>query len=372
MGREPVWQRSVPRELIDPRDALPPREIEPAGAQAETNFVVFATGWLPGDCTPGRTTLRPEQPPGRAGLSAESIAQSPHSENNACSLHTEIRGSGRRLRIKQFLYDWAPPTAGSATLWKTPWLQPVRSGDTAGWMGVDFKGNTGACIQRARTQIEVSVLEGTVGRDELARIVDGLREAEPRGALAVKQTPFHVLNYHVRFKRAGANVPYGLHRYEEPRRYDVAEPVDLRATAFRRIPSMFAGVTGFEIRHDSSVRMNDASCARGEDESLFRDAANESDHVWCSWISKDAADAYPARLEIYAEHPTALAEVASIRTVDAAFATLDHDYGGHEAFWETGGRRFAIWTSPSLRLDYRRFRAFVAAFVESQQPAERR
>ena len=207
-----VWRTADPSAaLTDPADAAPPVETTPADAQAATNFVVFGPSWLPDDCSVRTVTLRPERPPGRpAGVDADEMGQTPWSDGNPCSLRTVVAGDGRRLRCKQFLYDWAPPAASVAPLWGTSDPTPVDCGDAVGWLGTDYKDNRGACVQRERTQVELSVVDGAFDDDELASVLDGLTPAAPAAAREVRGVPFHRLSYWTRYACEPVSVPHGL------------------------------------------------------------------------------------------------------------------------------------------------------------------
>jgi hypothetical protein len=51
--------------LTDPALLRKPQTVSLEEAQQSSNFVVFRPEWLPPDCRLERSTLRPEQPPGR-------------------------------------------------------------------------------------------------------------------------------------------------------------------------------------------------------------------------------------------------------------------------------------------------------------------
>ncbi len=149
--------------------------------------MVFRPEWLPPDCSISQVTLRPEQPPGRpGGIDARQIGQTPWSEGNPCSVRAVVTGAQRRLRLKQFLYAWAPPAASTSALWKSPQLTPVMCQDAIAWLGTDYMGRAGACVQRMRTEIEVSEEDGVryavwastsqfLSADQFKDVIEGLR-----------------------------------------------------------------------------------------------------------------------------------------------------------------------------------------------------
>src|SRR5690625_2391323 len=96
------------RVLDDPADLdATPAALSAAEAQPWANFVVFTPDRLPAGTHLGEQSLRREAPPGRVGDSM--AGRTPWSANNPAAFRFEVRGDGRRLRVKQFLYDWAFP-----------------------------------------------------------------------------------------------------------------------------------------------------------------------------------------------------------------------------------------------------------------------
>src|SRR5262245_60959615 len=113
------WQKTDRyRRLTDKGEISGPRATTLEGAQAGANFVVLAPRALPAGCRIGEVTLRPDQPPGRPeGVEPSEIGAAPWTDANPASVRAVIEGEGRRLRLKQFLYDWSPPAASVAALW---------------------------------------------------------------------------------------------------------------------------------------------------------------------------------------------------------------------------------------------------------------
>ncbi|HEX4261882.1 MAG TPA: hypothetical protein VHY76_12360, partial [Acetobacteraceae bacterium] len=91
--------------------------IDPAGIEAQSflNFALFEPTHLPAGLRAAESRLRPEaQPP-------ENEVGGPDQARAWTASHrTEYSGSGRRLSVKQFLYDWAPPAYDHPSLWRTP------------------------------------------------------------------------------------------------------------------------------------------------------------------------------------------------------------------------------------------------------------
>lgn len=341
-----VWKTADPSaRLTDPEAARPPAEVSFADAQAAANFVVFEPGWLPADCRLAEVTLRPEQPPGRPDdVSAADIGQTPWGEGNPCALRAVVAGDGRRLRIKGFLYDWAPPAASVAPLWETPEPEPVACGDAVGWLGTDYKGNRGACVQRARSQLEVSVLEGTFDDDELADLLCGFEVAAPEAARAVRSVPFHGLNYWVRYGYEPTAVPHGLWDYHVARPYETSVPVAPFALADLPISPLIPGDERFAF--DSAVVFPEAAAV----ECVFRNRRNGSDHLWLVAAREESPLAPSIPPEASAQ-PAERREPVDLRGTTVHYAALTEERGAWEAVWAEDGVHYVVWAAASPLLD---------------------
>ncbi|UPV76403.1 hypothetical protein M0R89_19780 (plasmid) [Halorussus limi] len=350
-----VWRTADPDARLTDADELgPPEETTPADAQAAVNFVVFDPEWLPEDCRVESVTRRPERPPGRpADASVEAANQTPHSEGNPCSLRTVVAGEDRRLRLKQFCYDWAPPAASVAPLWRTPEPTPFDCGDAVGWLGTDYKDNRGACVQRDRTQIELSVTAGEFSDEELIGLLDGLTPADPAGANRVRRVPFHRLNYWARYKVRPPVVPHGLWDYAPEHPYEeslVLSPVALRERS--PVPALLP--TGDRFVLDSALAFTEADAV----EAVFRHRANASDHLWLT--AADAGSPLAPSLPPEASDQSAEArEAIDLRETTVHCAALTEERGAWEALWEEDGVRYAVWAGASQELDGRAFRSVV-------------
>lgn len=186
-----------------------PAKTNATEAQAWANFAIFMPGRLPQGTHLKEQTLRREAPPGRDGAAA--VGRTPWSANNPAAFRFEVRGDGRRLRVKQFLYDWAFPALDHPALWQSR-TRADRLGDNhLVWHGIDYMGHPGASARIARTMIEASVLDGTFTRDEITDLYRSLRPADPTAASAITATPFAALSYWARRPDASIiAVPLGL------------------------------------------------------------------------------------------------------------------------------------------------------------------
>lgn len=348
-----VWRTADPSaRLTDPDEARPPRETTLADAQTSVNFVVFEPGWLPADCRLADVTLRPEQPPGRPdGVAAGDLGQTPRNEGNPCALRAVATGDGRRLRVKQFLYDWAPPAASVAPLWRTPAPDPFECGDAVGWLGVDYKGNRGACLQRARTQIEVSVLEGEFGDDELVELLRGLDVAAPEDARPVRMTPFHALSYWMRYQCEPERVPHGLWDHRPARPY---------GRSFTAAPFALADLGVEPLVPADRYVLDSAAVFPGADaiECVFRDVRNGSDHLWLTAARADAPLA-PSVPPEPSDQPAETRDAVPLRDGTVHYAALTEEHGAWEAMWSENGVRYAVWAGASRHLDGEGFRGVI-------------
>jgi hypothetical protein len=329
------WRETEPsRRLARREDVQPLRTVPLEGAQAEVNFVVFA----PRSGAAGRTTLRPEQPPGRPdALDPKEIGQTPWSEANPCSLRTTLREAGRAVRMKQFLYDWAPPAAGVAPLWGTPQPRPHECEGSVAWTGADYRGRAGACVQRERTQIELSVVEGEWRPEELVGLLCEL--APVSGADEVRAAGFHELNYWVRYRLKPYRVPIGLWRYGCTLPYDRRDGV-----VCRQGPSLPG------LAFDSAFALEDGV------EIVWRGPAPVvllAARAGCGWAPPVPPEPEGQAAEVRERRP--------VGARDGWLAGLTRRYGGWEYRWEEDGYRCALLASPSPGGDEGTFLAQVAA-----------
>lgn len=351
----PVWQTADPDARVD-SDPADPVAAPFADAQPATNFVVFEPADLPADCSVVDTTYRPEQPPGRpAGVDAADIGQTPHSDGNPSSVRAVLAGDGRRIRLKQFLYDWAPPAASVAPLWRTPDPEPFSAGDGVAWLGTDYKDNRGACVQRDRTQVELSVTAGEFADDELRAIVDGLVPAAPDDSTtaAVRRTPFHRLHYWARYQAAPPVVPNALADYSPSRPYEDSHELS-RVSLATAPPVPVLVPDGDRFLFDSALAFRSADAV----ECVFRHRENASDHLWLTAAAPDSPLA-PALPPEPSDQRAATRETLGLRDTTVHYAALTEEHGAWEAFWAEDGVRYALVAGASQSLDGEAFRAVV-------------
>ncbi|AUS80453.1 hypothetical protein C1701_21330 [Actinoalloteichus sp. AHMU CJ021] len=202
------------RVLSDPAD-LPavPEEVPPTDAQAWCSFVVWVPDRLPTGCVARAGTLRREAPPGRPDGS--DVGRSPWSRANPCAYRFEVVGEGRRLRVKQFLYDWAVPALDHPSLWRSRTSARPLDGRHVLWFGVDYLGNRGTSARLGRTMVELSVLDGEFTEEELLDLHRSLRPADADAPSRLAAVPFAELSYWARHHDVEmVVVPTGIWRFD--------------------------------------------------------------------------------------------------------------------------------------------------------------
>lgn len=353
-----IWNYDV--ENKRPTDTfLTLKEMSFADAQGETNFVVFSPTWLPNDCHVAQITLRPEQAPGRPeNVDAAEHGLTPWSQANPSSLRAVIHGRDRRLRIKQFLYDWAVPAASTAPLWKSERLIPFACQDAIAWLGADYMQRPGACVQRRRTQIEISVEDGSFSDDELRGILRSMQMADPERAAAVEQVPFHRLNYFMRYQVVGPDVPYGLWKYRHARRYSHGRMIEDPAS-LTDPPVPVPQFSHPAYRFDSGAVIEKPEENHREVELIFRHRENFSDHLWLTAINSDSALSLPSDPQPE-EHPAERRRKESLAGRSISYASLTERHGAWEAWWREGEIAIALWAGASQFLDGDAFRDIVS------------
>src|SRR5262249_36600561 len=178
LARLGYWRHRTANSVGEEQARL--RTVTWEEAQPWCNFVVLRPADLPPGLRVEILSLRPEAPPGRSDAVGQQGRPDWH-EHNRCSLRFEVVGAARRLRVKQFLYDWAPPGFAPPCLWKSR-NEPFAVGKNLGWLGTDYRQARGAAVSIARrshspgVRPRLSGLPGSLssGLDSLSSGPDGL------------------------------------------------------------------------------------------------------------------------------------------------------------------------------------------------------
>ncbi|MFL6130813.1 MAG: hypothetical protein ACJ73E_17330 [Mycobacteriales bacterium] len=339
-----------------------PPAVPPAEAQPWCNFVVWTPQLLPAGCRLDTGTLRRQAPPGR--VAGVTTGRTPWSEVNPVAYRYEVAGPGRRLRVKQFLYDWAFPALDHPCLWGTRAV-PVPLDDTALlWIGVDYLGNRAASARLARTTVELSVLEGSSGEEEIVELYRSMRPADPAAAEAVAATPFAALSYWARYPDAAqVHVPVGLWTFRRRGRVHTgrwtAAPEEVRALlADHRLPPAVAG-----LAVDSVARFRDSG-GRAEAEVVYAGGPRRQHEL--RLVVQRAGHGhltFPPQPE---KHPHSAAEV-DVEGIRVQLAWVDDRYGPWDAVWRQpeAGLEAKLLASTAPTLDRAWFLGALSELVRS-------
>lgn len=193
-----------------------PQPLDWREAQPWCNFVLMYPTALPEGTTVQDASMRPEAPPGRAE-GEQGGARPIWTNSNRSCYRFEVAGSGRRLRVKEFLYDWAPPAFDHPCLWLSR-TSGFEVGDDIGWLGLDFRKLPGASLHVDRTMIELSVLEGQFTAAEIIALYRSLQPAVPEARGQILDTPLADLSYQSRHQEPPIAVPVGYwaHKRKPP------------------------------------------------------------------------------------------------------------------------------------------------------------
>lgn len=183
-------------------------ELERALGQRECNFVVFRPTHLPGGLHVDAVSLRPESPPTVEPTGEHLVWKG----SNRSSVRVELSDHTRRLRMKQFLYDWAPPAFDHPSLWPSE-NRSFPVGSRLGWVGTDYAGRPAASFHVDRTMIEFAVLEGVVDDAEWCELCTGLHPLDPGAREEILATPFALLAYQSRHLVPCTSVPVSYWDY---------------------------------------------------------------------------------------------------------------------------------------------------------------
>jgi len=190
-------------------EAIPPG-MTPQEAQQWCNFIV----WIPGrgHYEVGNATVRKEAPPGRTeGVTA---GRTPWTSNNPSAYRYEVQLPSGRIRVKEFLYDWAFPATDHPSLWRSK-VKPLPLKDEyVVWFGKNYYGQRAASARLARTMIEAGVIEGDVSEEELLAFFRSLQPVDEIAASSIMATHFSRLSYWARYNADLVGVPTGLWAFQ--------------------------------------------------------------------------------------------------------------------------------------------------------------
>ena len=323
------------------------RSMEWREAQDWCNFVLMKPTAFPDDLSLEKTELRPEAPPGRRADVAG--GQRPDwTQSNRAAHRSEFVGPLRRLRIKQFLYDYAPPAFDHPCLWESTAIRGFPVGDHIGWLGRDFRKLQAASLCFDRTTVELSVTEGTFSDEELQSICRGLRPAVPEARASILQTTLADLSYQSRYREPPIGVPVGYWAYKR------SESLQVTALRADNVP---VHVTPFDIAppEDYGYRLNTAFVFGNQESPQEVDLVFESEQDAGRYIRIlaspcEAALGLPFPPALEQRHPCS-SRVLSINGKDVYHAYHDERYGQHEAVWQKNGHNIMLIVKPAVWTD---------------------
>lgn len=323
------------------------------------NFVLQRPTSLAADLTLETHSVRPEAPPGRCDDRDAAIRPDWTASNRAC--HRAVYGGHRRrLRVKQFLYDYAPPAFDHPCLWESERVEPFVNGGHIGWLGTDFRKRRGATTHIDRTMVEVSVLEGSFSDDELIALCRGLRPAVPAVRDRILATPLVDLCYQRRHVEPPIAVPVGYwaHERREDSRVTVYRPEetpsDLTEFGSPRLERFDYLPRGLFVFGDPA--------APQELDWVFehRDDPGRHARLLVSRSDAPAGHAFPPQRETRQSCTARRLEIAGTR-VHHAF--LDARYGQHEAVWRTDPFIYMLIVKPTPSTDCAWFEALLRGLL---------
>ncbi|MET7622239.1 hypothetical protein [Streptomyces sp. NPDC005408] len=323
MASTTTWQWNTVADAAELEDA-PPR-LAPQQAQPWCNFTLWHPAGLPGGCDTAVGTLRKEAPPGRTAASA---GRSPWSSANPAAYRTEISGGGRRLRLKQFLYDWAFPAADHPCLWGSETRAFPIGEERVVWLGIDYLGHPAASARMSRTTVELSILEGEFSDEELVALYRALRPADPGAPARIVRTPFSELSYWARHTTDLIEVPTGMfffHRRDGRHQGDWVPTVEL--ADFLMAQGVPAELGGFVS--DSAAVFTDADGAR-DLEVIYTGERDGGELRLILQRSGAGRMPFPPERE---KHP-ARAQKVQVRGRTVHLAYVDPEVGAFDAVWQ--------------------------------------
>jgi hypothetical protein len=327
-------------------------------AQPWCNFVLLRVGPSPGDLALTSTEMRPEAPPGRPVVD-DKTRPSWTQSNRSCH-RTELRGRDRKVRVKQFLYDWAPPAFDCPSLWLSPGVRPFVSQDEVGWLGADFRGLPAAAIRLHGTTVEISVLEGSLRDDELVHICSGLGPVDPAALRCIEDTPLADLSYQYRHREATIEVPVGFwaHQRKAADRCQAFRASEAPESLLARslLPPAPAGYrldSVFSFGDDANIKEVDYAYVHSEHKNLYlRLLVSRSD------------EALGIRFPPVPDRQPCTTEQISVDGVTIFYAFVDERYGPHEAVWQRDGLTWMLLTKPARHTDRQWFHDLLQEFLK--------
>lgn len=330
-------------------------------AQSWCNFVLMKPRNLPGDLELERAQMRPEAPPGRPEH-LEQQTRPAWTQSNRAVHRVEYVGHGRRLRIKQFFYDYAPAAFDHPCLWESEKVHPFHVNQHIGWIGRDFRKLQAATINLDRTTVELSVTSGVFTDGELKEICVSLSPVLPEVRARILATPFSELCYQSRHREPPIAVPVGYwahKRLPESLKMTVQRAADVQAdtSVFAILP---LGEYGYQL---DSVFIYGELKSPQEKDYIFQHSEDVGRFVrlLVSPSESPGAIPYPPERELRQPCTSQIIEIGDCRVYHAYY---DERYGQHEAVWQKSNHNFMLIIKPTIESNMAWFTEFLKKIVD--------
>jgi hypothetical protein len=337
-----AWVPKVAPSIESPEAEI--RSMSWEEAQEWCNFVLRKPTLLPEGVSMETAEMRPESPPGRRDGPMDSRLPS-WTLSNRASHRCVLAGKQRRVRIKQYLYDWAPPAFDCPCLWLSPVVRHFFVGNDVGWLRTDFRGLAGASVSLDRTTIELSVLSGSFSSDELQHICRGLHPVSPEARNQILHTPVATLCYQSRQRELPIAVPVGFWAHQRnPETLPThvfpgdCAPPDIPGTHIAPPSDYGCGLNSVFTYGDSAH----------PEETDFVYYQSESPNLYIRVLAslengKKAGIRYPPVLDRQPCH----SETISIAGKTVYYAFSNEDVGPHEVVYQAHGLNVMLLVKPA-------------------------
>jgi hypothetical protein len=289
------------------------RSVDWLDAQPWCNFVLLQPSCLPKGTKIFDQQLRPESSSARS------------------SFRCLVGDEHRKLSMKQFLYDWAPPAYDYPSLWRNEEISPVAdtppprpfpmNGDVA-WIGLNFRKQRALSFNLKRTMIEITVMEGSFSDEELLGIYEGLKPIDEEQMVRILNTPFSSLCYLNRHPTTASDVPLSYWEYSRQK----TSPIELRPIANALEPIFIPKPYGYFLNSIFSI-----GSPQQEVEYYYehRELPGSYLRLLVTAEGHEHSIPYPPKLgDQYCK-----TEHLNIHNHDMYHAYLDENLGPHEIIW---------------------------------------
>ena len=311
----------------------------------EANFPIFSPKQLPSGLKLMQASFRPEN-------SKRSYPR--------CSLKLilEDEDARKKLSIKEFNYDWAPPAYDCPSLWKnheefieedTPEPQPYLVGNDVLWIGVNYRNQRAASIIKERTTIEMVVMEGGLSDQELIQIAVGLVPLNMSQWNGILSKDFAQMSYGYPKAIKAVNVPISFWTFP------VEDSQIKFQTAFTlsNIPDEVASAhlplpidSGYKLNSVFTYHAGDPLSEKSKCNFVYEYEGKKGSTIQLQHVHKDspAACAFPPVPDATQKFKIKLEKVCG---VNCYYAYRSESYGPHELVFQIGDFNYLMLVKPA-------------------------